>query len=218
MKITDLKCAVIGQNPVVRIVTDEGIDGYGQAESSKPYLKPHVLYYRDKILDKDPEKRLSAQAALGHPWICGGEATKKPLDMKVLSALKKFGANSKFKKKALQLVADRLELDKMEALKKIFRDVDKDGGGTLCVSEFTKAVHDAGLDGDEAEMNALMQSVDCDGDGKINYNEFAAALVHMHIETLEEQLYSTFCAMDTDGNGVGDDCNSEEDPLSLIHL
>ena len=43
MKITDLKCAVIGKNPVVRIVTDEGIDGYGQVESYKPYLKPHVL-------------------------------------------------------------------------------------------------------------------------------------------------------------------------------
>ena len=44
MKITDLKCAVIGQNPVVRIVTDEGISGYGEAEASKPYLKPHVMF------------------------------------------------------------------------------------------------------------------------------------------------------------------------------
>ncbi len=54
MKIIDMKCAVIGQNPVVRIVTDEGISGYGQAESSKAYLKPHVLFYRDKILGSDP--------------------------------------------------------------------------------------------------------------------------------------------------------------------
>ena len=54
MKITDLKCAIIGQNPVVRIVTDEGISGYGEAEASKPYLKPHVLFYRDLILGKDP--------------------------------------------------------------------------------------------------------------------------------------------------------------------
>jgi len=54
MKITDLKCAVIGQNPVVRITTDEGIDGYGEIESSKPYLKPHVLFYRDRILGEDP--------------------------------------------------------------------------------------------------------------------------------------------------------------------
>ena len=54
MKIIDLKCAIIGQNPVVRIVTDEGIDGIGAAESSKPYLKPMVMFYKDMILGKDP--------------------------------------------------------------------------------------------------------------------------------------------------------------------
>ena len=54
MKITDLKCAVIGTNPVVRITTDEGIDGYAQAENSKNYLKPHVMFYRDFILGQDP--------------------------------------------------------------------------------------------------------------------------------------------------------------------
>lgn len=54
MKIVDLKCAVLGGSPVVRIVTDAGIDGWGQVESSKPYLKPHVLFYRDLILGEDP--------------------------------------------------------------------------------------------------------------------------------------------------------------------
>ncbi len=54
MKITDLKCAVIGGFPVVRITTDEGIDGIGQAENWKPNLKPHILYYRDMILGLDP--------------------------------------------------------------------------------------------------------------------------------------------------------------------
>ena len=54
MKITDLKCAVIGQNPVVRIVTDEGIYGLGEVENSKPYLKPQILYYKQFLLDQDP--------------------------------------------------------------------------------------------------------------------------------------------------------------------
>lgn len=54
MKITDLKCAVIGRNPVVRIVTDEGIDGYGQAEASKSYLKPFILFFRDALIGADP--------------------------------------------------------------------------------------------------------------------------------------------------------------------
>jgi len=54
MKITDLKCAVIGNNPVVRIVTDDGIDGFGEVESFKHYLKPHVIFYKDYILGQDP--------------------------------------------------------------------------------------------------------------------------------------------------------------------
>lgn len=54
IKITDLRCAIIGRNPVVRIVTDQGISGYGQAESSKAYLKPMALFYKDYLLGEDP--------------------------------------------------------------------------------------------------------------------------------------------------------------------
>src|ERR1039457_3306629 len=54
IKITDLRCAIIGRNPVVRIVTDEGISGYGQAESAKAYLKPMVLFYKDYLVGEDP--------------------------------------------------------------------------------------------------------------------------------------------------------------------
>jgi L-alanine-DL-glutamate epimerase-like enolase superfamily enzyme len=54
MKITDLKCTVMGQNPIVRVITDEGIDGYGEIENAKPYVKPQVLYYKQHILGMDP--------------------------------------------------------------------------------------------------------------------------------------------------------------------
>jgi len=54
IKITDLRCAVIGKSPVIRIVTDQGISGYGEAESYKPYLKPMVLFYKDYLLGEDP--------------------------------------------------------------------------------------------------------------------------------------------------------------------
>lgn len=54
IKITDLRCAIIGRNPTIRIVTDQGVSGYGQAESAKPYLKPMVLFYKDYLLGEDP--------------------------------------------------------------------------------------------------------------------------------------------------------------------
>jgi L-alanine-DL-glutamate epimerase-like enolase superfamily enzyme len=54
VRITDVKCAVIGENPVVRIVTDEGIDGYGEVEQYKPYLKWHVLHLAPALVGEDP--------------------------------------------------------------------------------------------------------------------------------------------------------------------
>jgi len=54
MKITDLKCTVLGQNPVVRITTDEGIYGLGEVENSKPYLKPQILFFKQFLVGDDP--------------------------------------------------------------------------------------------------------------------------------------------------------------------
>jgi L-alanine-DL-glutamate epimerase-like enolase superfamily enzyme len=73
MKITDLKCAVIGDYPVVRVVTDEGIDGFGQIESFKPYLKPVVLFFKQYILGLDPTNVERVMSQIRHrggfkPW------------------------------------------------------------------------------------------------------------------------------------------------------
>jgi L-alanine-DL-glutamate epimerase-like enolase superfamily enzyme len=54
MKITDLKCALIGDHPTVRITTDEGLDGFGQVEAYKPWLKPIVLHYQPYLVGHDP--------------------------------------------------------------------------------------------------------------------------------------------------------------------
>ena len=76
IKITDLRCAIIGRNPVVRLVTDQGVSGYGQAESTKAYLKPMVLFYKDHLLGEDPtdiEKVMLKIRRLGafKPWGSG---------------------------------------------------------------------------------------------------------------------------------------------------
>jgi hypothetical protein len=54
MKIIDLKCAIIGKNSIVRVVTDEGISGFGEVEQYKPYLKPFILHFRDGLIRPDP--------------------------------------------------------------------------------------------------------------------------------------------------------------------
>ena len=54
IRITDIKVAVMGGSLVVRITTDAGIDGYGQSESNRSYLRSHALYYKDFLVGEDP--------------------------------------------------------------------------------------------------------------------------------------------------------------------
>ncbi|MFC0406683.1 mandelate racemase/muconate lactonizing enzyme family protein [Roseomonas elaeocarpi] len=54
MKITDLRCAVLGHNPILRIITDSGLSGLGPVEHTKPYIISHVMQLRDAILGEDP--------------------------------------------------------------------------------------------------------------------------------------------------------------------
>jgi L-alanine-DL-glutamate epimerase-like enolase superfamily enzyme len=54
IKIIDLRCAIIGSSPIVRITTNQGIDGYGQGETTKNFLKPYVLFYKDYLIGEDP--------------------------------------------------------------------------------------------------------------------------------------------------------------------
>jgi L-alanine-DL-glutamate epimerase-like enolase superfamily enzyme len=54
LKITDLKVATIGKNPVVRIVTDAGLSGFGEVEFWKPYVKPQILALKDALVGQDP--------------------------------------------------------------------------------------------------------------------------------------------------------------------
>lgn len=54
MRITDIKVAIFDKHPIVRILTDEGISGYGQVEFWKPYLKPQILSLRERLIGLDP--------------------------------------------------------------------------------------------------------------------------------------------------------------------
>jgi len=54
MEITDLRCALIGRHPIVRIVTDAGIHGIGEVEFTKQYIKPWVLHFREALIGEDP--------------------------------------------------------------------------------------------------------------------------------------------------------------------
>ena len=54
MKITGIKNAKIGNNTVLRVMTDKGIDGFSQIEISMDFLRPIISYFEGMVIGCDP--------------------------------------------------------------------------------------------------------------------------------------------------------------------
>jgi len=54
MKITAISCAIIGENPIIRIKTDAGLSGFGPVEHTKPTIKPHIAMLAEALIGQDP--------------------------------------------------------------------------------------------------------------------------------------------------------------------
>lgn len=54
MKITEIKCAMFGNSPVIRVVTDEGVDGFAQTQWYAPEIAVNLPMFRALLLGEDP--------------------------------------------------------------------------------------------------------------------------------------------------------------------
>ncbi|EXB64077.1 Calcium-dependent protein kinase SK5 [Morus notabilis] len=155
-----------------------------------------------KMLDRNPNKRLTAHQVLCHPWIVDDRiAPDKPLDSAVLSRLKQFSAMNKLKKMALRVIAERLSEEEIGGLKELFKMIDTDNSGSITFDELKEGLRRVGSELMESEIKDLMDAADIDNSGTIDYGEFLAATVHLNKLEREENLLSAFSFFDKDGSG-----------------
>lgn len=155
-----------------------------------------------KMLDRNPNKRLTAHQVLCHPWIVDDRiAPDKPLDSAVLSRLKQFSAMNKLKKMALRVIAERLSEEEIGGLKELFKMIDTDNSGSITFDELKEGLRRVGSELMESEIKDLMDAADIDNSGTIDYGEFLAATVHLNKLEREENLLSAFAFFDKDGSG-----------------
>ncbi|GLT52207.1 hypothetical protein SLA2020_255600 [Shorea laevis] len=155
-----------------------------------------------KMLERDPRKRISAHEVLCHPWIVDDSvALDKPLDSAVLSRLKKFSAMNKLKKMALRVIAERLSEEEIGGLKELFKMIDTDNSGSITFQELKDGLKKVGSELMESEIKSLMDAADIDNNGTIEYGEFLAATLHLNKMEREENLVAAFSYFDKDGSG-----------------
>ncbi|KAL6965199.1 Calcium-dependent protein kinase 4 [Sarracenia purpurea var. burkii] len=167
-----------------------------------PHISESAKDLIQKMLCRDPRKRISAHEVLCHPWIVDHRvAPDKPLDSAVLSRMKQFSAMNKLKKMALRVIAERLSEEEIGGLKQLFKMIDTDNSGTITFEELKAGLKRVGSQLMESEIKSLMDAADIDNSGTIDYGEFIAATLHLNKMEREENLLAAFSFFDKDGSG-----------------
>lgn len=100
-------------------------------------VSPQLKDLIGKIL-VDPVKRPTASEILNHPWMTSKVSTE-PLKLNV-GSLKNFCSYSKLKKIAVTLIATQLQEKDILELGNLFKQIDKNGDGTLSLEELKQAL------------------------------------------------------------------------------
>eukprot|EP00850_Spirogloea_muscicola_P011539 SM000072S21173 [mRNA] locus=s72:156605:160594:+ [translate_table: standard] len=158
-----------------------------------------------RMLEQDPQKRLSARQVKAHPWLENAhEAPDTPLGSAVLSRMKQFTAMNKLKKRALKVIAESLSEEEVTGLRSVFSMMDADNSGSITVDELRQGLTRIGSNLSEVEVRQLLEAADVDGDGTIDYGEFVAATMHMQRMENEAHIHAAFDHFDRDHSGFID--------------
>ncbi|KAK3205266.1 hypothetical protein Dsin_019312 [Dipteronia sinensis] len=155
-----------------------------------------------KMLNSDPQKRLTAEQVLEHPWIQNAKkAPNVPLGETVKARLKQFSVMNKLKKRALRVVAEHLSVEEVAGIKDAFENMDTNKRGKINLEELRVGLQKIGQHIPEADLQILMNAADVDGDGSLNYGEFVAVSVHLKKMGNDEHLHKAFSFFDRNQSG-----------------
>ncbi|XP_027364204.1 calcium-dependent protein kinase 32-like [Abrus precatorius] len=155
-----------------------------------------------KMLDPDPQSRLTAQQVLDHPWL--QNANKAPnisLGEAVRARLMQFSVMNKLKKRALRVIAEHLSVEEVAGIKEGFELMDTSNKGKINIDELRVGLQKLGHNIPDGDVQILMEAGDVDKDGYLDYGEFLAICIHLRKKDNEEHLHKAFQFFDQNQSG-----------------
>ena len=179
---------------------------------SSPFdkISNNALDLIQKLLNKDVEKRISAQEALNHPWFkeqqsreLYNEILDQNIVQKLLNNLKKYKKNSILQETALAyLVHNFPQMKDVINACKLFNQIDLNGDGKITEHELYKGLcTKIKSDTLEEDVRNIYQKLDMDDDGYIEYEEFVRAAVSKEKFMGDNVLKFAFRFFDKDNSG-----------------
>lgn len=160
-----------------------------------------------KLLTRNAATRMTAEAALKHPWIRElADIPDKPMSSVMLTRLKQFTAMSKFKALLLNLVAKHLAPTEIGSLRNSFLAMDTDGTGFLTAEKLQAGLARCSVDASATDMQHLMRHLDVqdqrrDKPAILSYEDFLAAAIDTQKSLSAQSLSAIFAALDQDNDG-----------------
>ena len=94
---------------------------------TEPLKMPSI---RCRLLEKDPEARLTVEEALKHPWLSQDATAPAPLlSSIVVERLRSFTRTTRLERLLLNVAANQLTNKEIDRLADMFRALDFDGDG-----------------------------------------------------------------------------------------
>ncbi|CAM8913059.1 hypothetical protein QQ045_032009 [Rhodiola kirilowii] len=167
-----------------------------------PQISESAKSLVQQMLKPDPNERLTAQQVLEHPWLHDSKkAPNVPLGDIVRSRLRQFSVMNRFKKRAMQVIAEHLSVEQSEVIRDMFTLMDTDNDGKVSYEELRDGLKKVGSKLDEPEIKLLMEVADVDKNGVLDYGEFVAVTIHLQRMENDELIRKAFMFFDKDESG-----------------
>ncbi|MCQ2816332.1 MAG: protein kinase [archaeon] len=158
------------------------------------------------LLVQDPKKRISALAALKHPWIqklSEQDSSAKATSISLKSCLYNFDSKQKLHQASIAFIVHQMENNNMvKELTAIFKSMDESGEGLLSIQELKNGYHKFFKDNlTDEEFDQIMEMIDQDKSGQISIEEFLRATVDHSTLVSENNLKYAFDSFDRDHSG-----------------
>uniref|UniRef100_A0A9I9CS58 non-specific serine/threonine protein kinase n=1 Tax=Cucumis melo TaxID=3656 RepID=A0A9I9CS58_CUCME len=157
------------------------------------------------LLNKDPEKRLTAAQALSHPWFKDSKEVKIPLDVHLLKLMRVYMCSSSLRKAALKALSKTLSIDEQGYFKIQFALLEPNKNGTISLENIKETLMKNGTEAmKESRTIDFLASLNALQFRRMDFEEFCAATLSVRqLEDLghwEQLARSAYEAFEKDGN------------------
>ncbi|GKV32597.1 hypothetical protein SLEP1_g41191 [Rubroshorea leprosula] len=167
-----------------------------------PKLSENAKDLVTKMLDPDPNRRLTAHQVLDHPWLQNAEkAVDVSLGETVKARLKQFSVLNKLKKRALRVIAEHLSVEEVAGIKEKFKMMDTGNKGKIDTDDLRVGLQKLGQNVPDADIQILMEAGDGDRDGYLDYREFCVISIYLRKIGIDEHLKKAFEFFDQNKSG-----------------